>query len=555
MDAGALAAAIDDGAPGELESALSAIELQSKDAACRAALAALAGSLARRLQRGSPASLSQLEAPLATRMLDVLATLAQDEGARASALAADAVATMVGCAGAGAPDARLAAVKALLNFTQGECKEDARVWQCIRPLSEIGEPELQRYALMALANLSTGSDAVKAQLLQNQIGRVCARIIGAQDMQLNVATQALRVLMPLSTASCKAELAADEQLVDALAGILRDPAARLRLASLKTPAEKAVAAQAHKASVMLAFNLTGVERELLLERGLGRALVCVVEAESATMYSSAASAQHAEWALKGLYNLGKVSPDCWARVLSADGMLRAASGLLLVSSSPSPDAGAAAEGGAEAAAARTVGVKVLALRGLTRAVQDLSKTPQLAPVLLAGEHGEVLCRALTHVMHHTPEILSSQDLERLQERGESGHSDGRADGEVEEDDDAEGAERGEGGACATREAGGEAAVLSKVLLLVLALAQLSEAGRAWVCERLVDALVQVANSCQFALQGMALGSPLHLARGPQASMPPPLSPPPLPTALPASLTRPVFFLFSSGRQCACSSWP
>jgi hypothetical protein len=116
-------AAIDAGTPGELEAALSAIELQSKDAARRAALAPLAGSLARRLQRGA-------EAPLATRVLDVLATLSQDEEARASALAADAVATMVDVAGAGASDARLAAVKALVNFTQGECKEDARVRQC-----------------------------------------------------------------------------------------------------------------------------------------------------------------------------------------------------------------------------------------------------------------------------------------------------------------------------------------------------------------------------------------------------------------------------------------
>ena len=116
-------AAIDAGTLGELEAALSAIELQSKDAARRAALAPLAGNLARRLQRG-------VEAPLATRVLDVLATLSQDEEARASALAADAVATMADIAGAGASDARLAAVKALVNFTQGECKEDARVRQC-----------------------------------------------------------------------------------------------------------------------------------------------------------------------------------------------------------------------------------------------------------------------------------------------------------------------------------------------------------------------------------------------------------------------------------------
>jgi uncharacterized membrane protein YccC len=116
-------AAIDAGTPGELEAALSAIELQSKDAARRAALAPLAGSLARRLQRGA-------EAPLATRVLDVLATLSQDEEARASALAADVIATMVDVAGEGASDARLAAVKALVNFTQGECKEDARVRLC-----------------------------------------------------------------------------------------------------------------------------------------------------------------------------------------------------------------------------------------------------------------------------------------------------------------------------------------------------------------------------------------------------------------------------------------
>jgi hypothetical protein len=116
-------AAIDAGTLGEFEEALSAIELQSKDAARRAALAPLAGSLVRWLHRGA-------EAPLATRVLDVLGTLSQDEEARASALAADAVATILDVAGAGASDARLAAVKALVNFTQGECKEDARVRQC-----------------------------------------------------------------------------------------------------------------------------------------------------------------------------------------------------------------------------------------------------------------------------------------------------------------------------------------------------------------------------------------------------------------------------------------
>jgi hypothetical protein len=114
---------LDAGTLGEFEEALSAIELQSKDAARRAALAPLAGSLVRWLHRGA-------EAPLATRVLDVLGTLSQDEEARASALAADAVATILDVAGAGASDARLAAVKALVNFTQGECKEDARVRQC-----------------------------------------------------------------------------------------------------------------------------------------------------------------------------------------------------------------------------------------------------------------------------------------------------------------------------------------------------------------------------------------------------------------------------------------
>ena len=64
---------------------------------------------------------------------------------------------------------------------------------------------------------------MKEQLLQNEIGPVCARIVGQQDMPLNVATQALRVLMPLSTASCKAGLAADQELVNALVGICGIP--------------------------------------------------------------------------------------------------------------------------------------------------------------------------------------------------------------------------------------------------------------------------------------------------------------------------------------------
>jgi hypothetical protein len=257
---------------------------------------------------------------------------------------------------------------------------------------------------------------VKEQL-QNEIAPVCARILGQQDMPLNVATQALRVLMPLSTASCKAGLAADEQVVSALIAILRNPAARLRFESLKTPAERAVAAQAHKASVMIAFNLTSVKRALLVERGLSRALVCVVEAETPTLCLSTASALHAELALKGLYNLGKVSSDSWAHELSKDGMLTAACAVLCMSAPQSSD-GAELEGGLEAAKARCVRVKLLVLRALMRAVHDLSKTEQLASVLLEKEHGQVLCGALSLVMIRTPEVLSSMDLERMQEPGE-----------------------------------------------------------------------------------------------------------------------------------------
>jgi hypothetical protein len=37
-----------------------------------------------------------------------------------------------------------------------------------------------------------------------------------------------------------------------------------------------------------------------------------------------------------------------------------------------------------------------------------------------------------------------------------------------------------------------------------------------MCARMVDPLEQVVNSCQGLLQGAALASLLHLARGPQA---------------------------------------
>jgi len=230
-------------------------------------------------------------------------------------------------------------------------------------------------------------------------------------------------------------------------GILRNPAARLRLESLKTPAEKAVAAQAHKASVMIAFNLTSVKRcvcvciiciyacmyvcmyvcmcvcmniyrAMLLERGLSRALVCVVEAETPTLCLSAASALHAELALKGLYNLGKASCDSWyvyththtlslslslslthththththrAHELTKDGMLTAACAVLCMSAPQSLD-GVELEGGVEAAKARCVGAKLLVLRALMRAVHDLSKSELLASVLLDGAHVLLMC--------------------------------------------------------------------------------------------------------------------------------------------------------------------
>ena len=119
-----------------------------------------------------------------------------------------------------------------------------------------------------------------------------------------------------------------------------------------------------------------------------------------------------------------------------------------------------------------------------------------------GEHGDVLCGALSLVMMRTPEVLSSLDLERMQEPDESVENEDGEDGVMGEDgvvgeDGMVGedgyTQGGEGGGSWRKEVGGEgeAAVLSKVLLLVMALAQLSEEGRAWVCARMVDPLVQV----------------------------------------------------------------
>ena len=483
---------------GELEAALAAIELQSRDSDQRAGLTSLAGHIARRLQHGGAG------AAQAVRLVDVLATLARDEAARTEAIACDCVGTLVGFVGAGDGVAdvdemkklRLACVKALVNFTQGECKESERVWLCIPHLVALEGPELQRYGLMALANLSTGSELVQEQLIKHRIALAAGNILAAKDVNLPVATQALRVLLPLSTGSCKARLVQEDVLIDAILAILPDRAGRLP--GGKTASERALAAQAYTATLTLAFNLTGAEKERLIDKGLAAALTRVVEEEAGVLHESSASQQHVETALKALYNLCKSSDAGVTRVV-ADGLLGATASLVVndtaVACSPSspPSLEVAADGGAEAAPARVLRCKLLVLRCVARVAQ---RAP-LQGVLLASGAGEgeavgkagrdgggpdsAALRSVLHfILMTTPDILSSLDVDRAHARW--GGDDEAAEWREEDDEGGGGGgESGEHGRGAGEGRGeGEGDVLERALFIVLALQRHSDAGLEWV---------------------------------------------------------------------------
>ena len=171
-----------------------------------------------------------------------------------AALSSGAIAALALLLEAEAGAAKLSASKALLNLTQGSSKEDPAVVESIQPLLRCslsarvrgGDAALQRYCLMALANLSNGSDALKEKLVQLGVAQVVGGILGAQEVDLLLATQALRVVMPLSTSPFKAELVRATAVVEALNGILKAPMQRLSLKTPQTPADKAVAAQVYK---------------------------------------------------------------------------------------------------------------------------------------------------------------------------------------------------------------------------------------------------------------------------------------------------------------------
>lgn len=513
MDASAAkaAAALDSDCLEGLEAALATIELQSKDSDKRAGLSCLAGHLARRLERGANET-------LAIRLVEVLSTLSRDEAARSEAVEYNCVSTLVSflCTrtDGSMPDElhklRMAAVKALVNFTQGSCKERESVWICIRPLIELQDPELQRYGLMALANLATGSEPVQARLMQHRIGLAAGNVLAAKEMDLLVATQALRVLLPLSTSAHRAELVQEDVLIDACLAILSDRTAYL--GEGRSPAERAMSAQVYGAILTLAFNLTGVAREELLEKGLAGALVRVVENEVEALHASESSFQQAEMALKGLYNMCRGSDACASRVV-AGGLLSVAASLFFAAASPCGATRGDVDGGAEAGAARLVRCKLLVLQCIARAAQR----PSVHPVLLdSGQAGPSLHSLISDILVNVPDTLSSMDLERVQRRGAGDEGDWPCD---EDDDDGGGEEQGGGPAAHAFQTGvcaGEGDVLDRALFIVLALSKLSEMGLAWVCEGLVDPLVHVANTCQGRLQGMALGSLLLVSRGPPA---------------------------------------
>ena len=559
LDASEAMSAVDSDSLQDLEAALAAIELHSQDSGERAGLVRLAGPLTRRMQRGGASE------ALAIRLVDVLSTLSRDEAARAEAIDCGCVHTLVGfmCSSRtghsdndDAQKLRMAAVKALVNFTQGASKERESVWGCIPALIDLQDPELQRYGLMALANLSTGSEkTVQAKLMQHRIGLAAGNILAAKEMNLPVATQALRVLLPLSTSAHRVTLVQEDVLIGALLAILMDGVPSLGRGKSKTPSERAVAAQVYTASLTLAFNLTGVAREELVEKGLGGAMMRVIKDEAGTQFSSDTGAQHVETALKGLYNLCKGSDACISRVVG-DGLLSSAEALLATppAAASSDSAARAVEGDAEGAARadRLVRCKLLMLRciarwlsgsssalprvfhtdfhsALTRATQRAS----LHRALLVDSHdvGPTFRRVLSHILLTTPDILSCMDLERAERRG------GCDEGDWTGEDDEYG--EGEGGGGEGREveplsrgshAGGsvgEGDVLERGLFIVLALSKLSDAGLEWVCAGLVEPLVHVANTCQGRLQGMALGALLLLSRGPPAmrttllALPPP----------------------------------
>ena len=500
-----MAAAIKGGSETELAAAMDVLALQLRDPSQRAANAPLASLLAQRLQRS-------VAAGLATRLLDVLSLLACDATARDAAVDGDAVEIL--CAllsatphaglddGDGAAAVRLASAKALVNLTQGTCKESPKVWVCIATLTRLDDPDLLRYSLLALANLATGSDAVKERLVQHELPQAVARILAADEINMSLAAQALRALTPLSTASCQSAVARVEQLVAALVGLVQ--MRRLQLdAVLPVPADAGVSTHVRSAALAVLVNLTGAadaEAQALLLR----CNVCAALASRQVDDGGAAGgggARAGGMALKGVYQMARAGRGCPSRLvrLVDDGLLQCAEAWLV--------GRGGGEGGVSA-----VQEKLVAVNCMLCAVQEA----EVLERILEGQQESLLRRVVVHVLATTPDLVSEVDADRSVRPGsESGGGGGGEWGHGEGEAETEGGEWGVGEEAGGREEeeAGEGGVLLKVLVLVMAVARVTEAGRDWVGRHLVEEVVQVANRCPGRLQGVALRVLLHLARG------------------------------------------
>ena len=507
MEGNDVAAAIKGGSETELAAAMDVLALQLRDPSQRAANAPLASLLAQRLQRS-------VAAGLATRLLDVLSLLACDATARDAAVDGDAVEIL--CAllsaapqaglddGDGAAAVRLASAKALVNLTQGTCKESPKVWVCIATLTRLDDAELQRYSLLALANLATGSDAVKERLVQHELPQAAARILAADEMNMSLAAQALRALTPLSTASCKSAVARVEQLVAALVGLVQ--MRRLPLdAVLPMPADAGVSSHVRNAALAVLVNLTGAT-DAEAQAVLLRSNVCAALAGHQLDGGGAGGgggARAGGMALKGVYQMARAGRGCPSRLvrLVDDGLLLCAEAWLV--------GGAGGEGGVS-----TVREKVVAVNCMLCAVQEV----EVLEKILGGQQELLMRRVVVHVLATAPDLVSAVDVDRSVRSGSASEGGGGEWGHGEGEAEAEGGEWGVGEEVGGREEeeAGEGGVLLKVLVLVMVVARATEAGRDWAGRHLVEEVVQVANRCPGKLQVVALRVLLHLARGSRA---------------------------------------
>ncbi|KAJ1482016.1 hypothetical protein T484DRAFT_1805378 [Baffinella frigidus] len=205
--------------PGELPARLEELQEMAKKHQERAALqsSGIVAQLARLLTREAG---KKEEGSVVDQAVELIASLCCDDASRKDAVDSGAVSALVQVltsapSSSGGADARVGAVKALLNITQGACKDRAEVLHAAGALAalalaqlsgpaEHGSPgapgkELGLYLLMALTNLANGGEALKGVLLKGgaveaagaaleRWGMAGGRSVGMQASKLQIHT-------------------------------------------------------------------------------------------------------------------------------------------------------------------------------------------------------------------------------------------------------------------------------------------------------------------------------------------------------------------------------